>query len=292
MRQLLLFTLLLCCASVFAQMGTIRGTVSDKATGELLMFTNVTVKDTDPLVGAQTDLDGNYTLEIEAGTYALEVSYVGYNTKTITDVVVTANEVTILDFPMDVEGEVLEEIVVTAKAIDRTENALLQIQRKAITVQDGISAQEISRFGSNNAAESMKRVTGASVVDGKYVFVRGLGDRYSSAQLNGMQLPSSDPYRNAMQLDLIPSNLLDNVIASKTFTPDQPGNFTGGNVNLKTKSFPERLTLAASIGTSFNTQSSFQDNFLTHEGGSTDWLGFDDGTRDIPAILQTENYIT
>lgn len=294
MRQLFILTLsLLFTASLFAQTGTIRGTISDKETGELLMFTNVTVKDTDPLIGAQTDLDGNYEIKIDPGTYALEVSYVGYNSKIITDVEVKTNEVTIIDFPLDVEGVTLAiGATVTAKAIDRTENALLQIQRKAITVQDGISAQEISRFGSNNAAESMKRVTGASVVDGKYVFVRGLGDRYSSAQLNGMQLPSTDPYRNAMQLDLIPSNLLDNVIASKTFTPDQPGNFTGGNVNLKTKAFPERFTLAANISTSFNTQSSFQDEFLTQEGGSSDGLGFDDGTRDIPAILQSEDYIS
>ena len=94
-----------------------------------------------------------------------------------------------------------------------------------------------------------------------------------------------------MQLDLIPANLLDNVVASKTFTPDQPGNFTGGNVNLQTKAFPERFTLSASFSTSYNTQVTGANNFLTHQGGNTDWLGYDDGTRSIPGILTDSSYI-
>lgn len=278
-------------STALAQSGIIRGTISDEATGEVLMFTNVIVKDQAIPIGAQTDLDGNYEISITPGTYTLEVSYVGYAINTITDVVVTKGEVTLLDFLMKEESQVLDEVVVKAERIDRTENALLALQRKAITVQDGISSQEINRYGSSNAAESMKRVTGASVVDGKYIVVRGLGDRYTSAQINGQQLPSTDPYRNSIQLDLVPANLLDNMIASKTFTPDQPGSFTGGNVNLKTKSFPDRFTLSASLSSNFNTQSSLQDNFLTSEGGQTDWLGYDDGFRDIPAILQDPSYL-
>lgn len=290
----ILLTLILIGLSVSAgwsQMGTIRGTISDSKTGEVLMFTNVLVKDLATPIGAQTDLDGNYEIDIEPGTYTLEVSYVGYTINTITEVEVKESEVTVLDFLMEEASQTLEEIVVKAQRIDRTENALLALQRKAITVQDGISSQEISRFGSSNAAESMKRVTGASVVDGKFIVVRGLGDRYTSAQINGQQLPSTDPYRNTVQLDLVPANLLDNVIASKTFTPDQPGNFTGGNVNLKTKSFPERFTLSASLSSSFNTQSSLQDDFLTQDGGNTDWLGYDDGFRAIPDILNDPVYL-
>jgi len=291
MRFTLVILTLFIGYTAFAQKGTIRGTITDAQTGEPLMFTSVYVKNTDPPMGAQTDLDGKYEIKITAGTYTLEVSYVGYATNTITEVQVAADSVTILDFSMKEQTETLQEVVVQANRIDRTENALLVLQKKATTIQDGISAEEISRFGSNNAAETMKRVTGASVVDGKYVYVRGLGDRYSAAQLNGQQLPSTDPYRNSMQLDLIPSNLLDNVIASKTFTPDQPGNFTGGNVNLQTKAFPERFTLQASVSFSYNTLSTFNDEFLTHEGGSTDWLGYDDGFRDIPDILVDSSYI-
>jgi len=287
--SILCLTLCLFLGSLAAQEdGKIRGTVIDSLAGEPLMFANVLVKGTDPSIGTQTDLDGNYELTVPPGTYEVEFSYVGYTTKTIAGVEVEAGEVTVLDLLMREQSQTLQEVVVQAQRIDRTENALLALQRKAATIQDGISAQEISRYGSNNAAESMKRVTGASVVGGRYVVVRGLGDRYSSAQLNGQALPSTDPYRNSTQLDLIPANLLDNIIASKTFTPDQPGSFTGGNVDIKTKSFPERFTLSASVGFTYNTQSSLLDDFITHRGGNRDWLGFDDGTRELPAILQDE----
>ncbi len=290
------FLLLLCFlgglqAATFAQEGTVRGTMTDLETGEALMFANVLVKDTNPMVGTETDLDGVYEIKLAPGSYSLEYSYVGYNAKTVTDVEVIAGEVTLLDIAMGVEGELLEEIVVKAQAIKNSENAILSLQRKALTVQDGISSQEMSRFGTSTAAETMSKVTGASVVGGQYIFVRGLGDRYTSAQLNGLVMPSTDPYRNVIQLDLIPSNLLDNIIVSKSFTPDQPGNFTGGNVNLETKSFPERFMFTASVSATYNSQSSLRDDFLTHTGGKTDWLGFDDGSRDIPAILQSSSYL-
>jgi TonB-dependent receptor len=276
---------LLAISAIAQEKSKIRGTVIDSSAGEPLMFANVLIKGSNPTIGTQTDLDGNYELSLNPGTYDIEFSYVGYIPQTVKNVEINAGEVTVLDILMYGESAQLSEVIVEANRIDRTENALLALQRKAVTIQDGISAQEISRYGSNNAAESMKRVTGASVVGGRYVVVRGLGDRYSSAQLNGQPLPSTDPYRNSTQLDLIPSNLLDNIIASKTFTPDQPGNFTGGNVDIKTKSFPERFTLSASVGFTYNTQSSMIDNFLTQDGGNTDWLGYDDGTRAIPELL-------
>lgn len=277
--------ILLTNISVFAQDGTIRGTISDEKTGEPLMFTNVIVPNTSPVVGSQTDLDGNYELSLAEGTYSLEVSYVGYSTKTITEILVKTGEVTVIDFPMAEEGLQLEEVVVKATRIDRSENALLMLQKKSYAIQDGISSQEMSRIGSSNAAESAKRVSGASVIGGKYVNIRGLSDRYINTQMNGLQLPSTNPYKNSTPLDLIPANLLDNLVITKTFTPDQPGTVTGGNVNMKTKSFPETFTLSFSASTTYNTVSSFNDNFLTYQGGGTDWLGFDDGTRDLPGIL-------
>lgn len=282
----LCFVLVISAFALTAQTnGTIRGTITDKETGEILMFTNVYIEGTDPIIGAQSDLDGNYEINVAPGTYDLTVSYTGYTNSTVTGVEVKAGEITIIDFSMQSGTLTLTEVVVQATVINRTENALLALQRKSINIQDGISSQEISRFGSSNAAESMKRVTGASVVGGKYVVVRGLGDRYSSAQLNGLLMPSTDPYRNSSPLDLIPANLIENVIASKTFSPNKPGSFTGGNIDIKTKSFPERFTMAFSVSTAYNDQSSFNDRFLTYDGGNNDWLGFDDGARTIPAIL-------
>ena len=272
-KQIIFLLAFLLTNSVFAQQGIIRGTINDQKTGEALMFTNLVVLNTNPIIGAQTDLDGNYELTIDAGTYALEVSYVGYTTKTITDVVVKAGEVTVVDFPMSDESLELVEVVVKATRIDRSENALLMLQKKSYAIQDGISSQEMSRIGSSNAAESAKRVSGASVIGGKYVNIRGLSDRYINTQMNGIQLPSTNPYKNSTPLDLIPANLLDNLVITKTFTPDQPGTVTGGNVNLKTKSFPERFTLSFSASTTYNTASSLNDQFLTYQGGKNRLVG-------------------
>ena len=271
---------------VAGQNGTIRGNATDGTTGEVLLFANVLVVGTSS--GTQTDLDGNYELSLSPGVYALEISYIGFASQTITDINVVEGEVTLVDFVMEDESQELAEVVVSSKRIDRTENALLALQKKSYTIQDGISSQEMSRYGGSSAAESVKRVSGAALVGGKYINVRGLGDRYANAQLNGLQLPSTDPYRNSTPLDLIPSNLLENVIVSKAFSPDQPGNFTGGSVNLKTKSFPENFTLSFSSSFAYNTVSSLNDEFLTYQGGSTDWLGFDDGTRAIPDVLTNE----
>lgn len=291
MRKYLFFALLftIFSATIFGQ-GTIKGTVSDKDSGEPLMFCSVYVPDSDPIIGGETDMDGNYEISIEAGQHSIEISYVGYANKTITEIDVKDGEVTVMDILMGGGDDAvqLDDVVVTAKALKHTENALLALQRKSTSIQDGISSQEISRFGASNAASAMKRVTGASVVDGKYIFVRGLGDRYSSAMLNGIPLPSTDPYRNSVSLDLVPANLLDNMVASKTFAPNQPGNFTGGNVDMKTKSFPEKFTLSANISTSFNENSSLNNNFLTYNGGGNDWLGYDDGTRALPEYLQNQ----
>ena len=168
--------------------------------------------------------------------------------------------------------------------IERSENAILILQKKSDKIQDGISSQEMSKLAISDAAGAMKKVTGATITGGKYIYIRGLGDRYSLTQLNGLVIPSSDPYRNGAQLDLIPANLLDNIITSKTFTPDEPGAFTGGAVNIKTKSFPEQFSLTFSTSAGYNSQNNCTNDFLTHEGGSTDYWGFDDGGRALSLI--------
>ena len=273
-----------------AQKGTVVGKVFDIEDGELLMFVSVVVEGSTK--GTSSDLDGNYRLELDPGTYTLTATYVSYANKIIEDVVVNPGEVLTLDIPMMTESTQLSEVVVKSKALKNTEGALIMLRRKAEAVQDGISSQEIKRLGSSNAAESMKSVTGASVLDGKYVYLRGIGDRYNSTTLNNQSLPSVDPYRNATQLDMIPANLLDNLIASKTFTPDQPGNSTGGNLNITTKSFPEDFTMSLSMSSSYNTVSSLQNNFLTYEGGAKDWVGFDDGSRELPNAFRNPEMLS
>ena len=283
----LLFSWLSACIAL-AQTGSINGTVFDKNSSEPLMFCNVVIEGT--TFGGTTDMDGKYLIEgVNAGTHSLVITYLSYADKKIEEVEVKAGSMTTMDIAMEEASAQLAEIVVKAKAVRNSENSVMALQKKSAMIQDGISSQEISRYGASDAAASMKKVTGASVVDGKFIYVRGLGDRYSTAQLNGQQLPSTDPYRNSVKLDLIPANLLDNIITSKSFTPDQPGNFTGGNINLATKDFPEQFTLSLSTSFSMNDQTTFKNNFRTFEGGKLDWLGYDDGTRERPEVLTDEN---
>ncbi len=284
-KQLLLIIAVLCLAvaGLAAQNTIVRGTILDENTGEPLMFATVAVVGTTK--GVDTDLDGAFELSIEPGVYSLEFSYLGYTSKILTDFVAETGKTDVITILLKEAGETLEEIVVVARQLKNTEGALIALQRKALSIQDGISADVMKRFASSSAADAIVRTPGASVVDGKYVIIRGLGDRYSNAMMNGLLLPSTDPYRNSTQLDLIPANLLDNVLSLKTFTPDMPGNFTGGSINIKTKTFPEEFTFNVSVSSQYNTQSSWNDRFLTHQGGQTDWLGYDRGFRAIPSVL-------
>ncbi len=283
MKQSLLTLLTVMSVQMVLAQAVVSGTVLDEL-GEPTIGATI-IDSQDPSRGTTTDFDGKYRLELPAGTYDLTFSYVGLADKTVTGVVAQEAKVTFLDVSMQVSSTALDEVVVTAKALQNTENALIMTRLKSDRVLDVISSQEMSKLAVSSAAGAMTKVTGTTVVDGKYIVVRGLGDRYSTAQLNGLTMPSSDPYRNSPQLDLVPSGLLDNIQTSKTFSPDQPGAFTGGNVDLNTKAFPEITTFSASVGVGFNTQSTFNDAFQTYRGGSTDWLGYDDGTRALPGRI-------
>ena len=276
---------LLLSVQAFAQKGTVSGAVIDAETGEELIGVNITLQGTG--IGTVTDLSGYYQLTLEPGTYNLVYSYVSYASQTVEGVEVKSGEVKRIDIALQTEDLQLQEIVIQAAQINNNEVALLKLQQKALAVQDGISASEIRRIGASNSAESMKNVTGASVEGGKYVVMRGLGDRYSLTQVNGIVLPSTDPYRNSASLDLLPSTIVENIVTTKTFTPDQPGNFTGGNVNVTTRTIPDQFYLSTSVSVGYNTQSSFEKNFVTDRlSGKYDWLGYDDGTRELPAFFR------
>ncbi|MGD9488917.1 MAG: TonB-dependent receptor [Calditrichaceae bacterium] len=265
-------------------MGKISGKLVDAESGEPLIGANVYLENT--MLGAASDLQGNYLIpSVPAGSYTMVVMTIGYSETKVENLRVKAGNNIKVDLTVQPEIMTSEVVVVEARSVDNTEAALLGKRQKSLAFSDAISAEAISRSVSGDAASAMKMVTGASVVGGKYVYVRGLGERYSSTQLNGAELPSSDPDKKAFQMDILPSNLLDNIVTLKTFTPDQPGNFSGGIVDIGTKSFPEYLTVNFSASSSYNSNATFNNRFLTYDGGSSDWLGFDDGTRAIPGAL-------
>jgi len=267
---------------LFAQQATIRGTVYEDATGEPLPGVTVFVEGT--TTGAMTDFDGKFSLSIAPGTYNLRVSFISYETINIKGLKAEADKVSLLDNLKlkDADFE-LAEVVVSAEMIRNSEEALLTVKKKSANLIDGISAANFRKIGDSDAASSMKRVPGVSVEGGKYVYVRGLGDRYTKATLNGMDIPGLDPDRNTLQMDIFPTNVIDNIIVLKTFTADLPADFTGGVVDIATKDFPEQKKANITMSLGYNPDMHLNSNYLTYKGGKTDFLGFDDGSRKIPA---------
>lgn len=268
-------------AGINAQSGNVRGVVFDDVTGEYLPGVTIFAEGTNS--GTITDLDGKFDLKLPAGNYSIRVSFISYDPIIVQDVNIGSGEVTILeDLGLKEATIQMEAVTITASAIRNTENAMMSIKMKSANLMDGISATNLRRIGDSDAASAMKRVTGVSVSGGKYVFVRGLGDRYTKTTLNGVDIPGLDPDRNTLQMDIFPTNIIDNLIVKKSFSADLPADFTGGLVDIETKSFPEKRIRALSFGLEYNPDFHFNSNFLSYEGGSTDWLGFDDGTRDNP----------
>ncbi len=274
-----------------AQDGKIRGIVVEDKNSETLVGVTVIIKGT--TTGAATDLDGQFTIDLPAGTYDLHVSYISFQTLIVENITVRPGEVTLLNNIRLKESNLeLDEVTVTAEVLRTTEAALNTIRKQSASIMDGISSSKMRLTGDDTAVEAVKRVTGVSIEDGKYVYVRGLGDRYSKTILNGVEIPGLDPDRNSLQMDIFPTSLIDNMLVSKNFTAEMPADFTGGIMNIETKDFPEEKIISISVSTSFNPGMHFNPDYLTYTGSSTDFLGYDDGTRSLPEGAQMSSIPT
>jgi TonB-dependent receptor len=280
MIRIFFATLLLICINNAFSQGIIQGKVTSSESGEELIGATVLLKGT--TTGSMVDIDGNYRIpNIAAGQYKLICAYISFRSDTV-DIIVKDGETTSQNFSLGSSSMDIDVFVVEAKADRKNEQYLLQVKKKSATVMEVMGAKEIAKRGDGNAAAAAKRVSGLTLEGGKYVYVRGLSDRYSKTTVNRAEIPGLDPNKNAVQLDLFPTNMIENMKVIKSFTPNLPGSFTGGLVDIETKDFPESFTFQFSSSLGFNTASSLKDNFLTYEGGGTDLFGFDDGTRDQP----------
>lgn len=262
------------------QTGSLKGTVLDKDNGDALISATVFVRGTKK--GTNTKFDGTFLIkDIPVGTYDIEISYVGYKKYEIKGVTISSNKMNSIEVQMLSDVALTEEVVVTAKAVKETGAALLKDRQKAAAFSDAIGAQEIAKSGGSDAADAVKKITGATVVGGKHVFVRGLGNRYAKTQLNGAAMPSADPDQRSVHLDMFGTGMIENITTVKTATPDKPGDFTGGAVDIKTKSYPDKYFTSVSLTSGYNTQVTGTD-MIIGKRGSTDWLGMDDGNRSIP----------
>ena len=282
MKNLLLNTFLVFISvfSLNAQSGLIRGVIIDNEFQDPVPFTNIIVKEVG--TGTTSDFDGNYEIELSEGVYTLMFSFMGYETLEISDVKVSSQELAVVNVTMNTLAQGLDEVVISVSASKNTETSVLEFQKKSVSLVDGLSSQRIKSSGASNIASAVKSVPGVSVQGGKYVYVRGLGDRYTKSILNGIDIPGLDPDRNTIQMDIFPTNILDNVIVIKSATADMPADFTGGIVDVLTKEFPNSKRLSISVSSAYNPKMHYNNNYLSSVSSNTDFLGFDDGLRSIP----------
>ncbi len=244
-----------------------------------------------PVAGASIDIfdkikfsadsDGNFTISLEPGRYSMTISAVGYQTKRVEDIDVSATADNNIAIVLDYAKQELEGVVVTSSRRKESTNALLSFQKNNTSLSSGLAADFIRRTPDKNTGEVLKRVSGASIKDNKFVIVRGLGDRYNNAYINGALLPSSEPDKKSFSFDIIPSQLVDQILINKTATPDLTGEFAGGLIQITTKDIPVKNQLSFGVSLGFNTQS-IGKTFYSNPRGKTDWLGFDDGQRKLP----------
>ncbi|MEP7352815.1 MAG: TonB-dependent receptor [Acidobacteriota bacterium] len=267
--------------------GTIAGTIVDAQTGRPVVGATILV---DGKVKTQSlsDSDGRFAIPIEVGNHAVKYTAEHYTSEEISSVVVTASKVTEASMLLgsDQIEKVMINVDVTASvdAASSTAEVMLVERKLAAVVSDSIGHQELSQGAASDAAASLTKVTGISIVGDGFVYVRGLGERYSATQLNGAVVPTTEPEKRVVPLDLFPSGMLDSITIAKSYSADQPAEFSGGLVQLQTKEYPPSRTLSISANTAFNSATSFNP-FLSSPGQSGDFFGFGAGARAIPSII-------
>lgn len=262
-----------------APTGRIAGQIIARETARPIPSVQVQIVGT--TMGAIADLDGRYrTPPLPAGKYTLRFTRIGFRPQVRDSIAVTAGQTLTIDIAMDAVSVVLNSVVVQADQLKSasSDEALLALQHASARVSDGISAQAISRAPGSDAADAVTRITGVTVTPNKFVVVRGLAERYSNTLLNGVELASPEPLKKVAPLDMFPSSLLESIVANKTATPDKPGDFAGGSVEITTKEFPEHPVREGSLSFGYNSLTTGKLVSTMPQRG-VDWFGFDDGGR-------------
>ncbi|HXV85076.1 MAG TPA: TonB-dependent receptor, partial [Gemmatimonadales bacterium] len=276
---------------VSVETGRVVGVVRDAGQGSPIAGVEVLVDGTD--LTASTALDGRYTLNaVPAGTVALRFRRIGYQAKRVAGIQVPTRGITEQNVTLESQVVRLEEVVVTSTLAERgSVSRAVEEQRLATNIINTISMAQIERSPDSDAGQAVQRVSGVTVQDGKFVFVRGLGERYTTTSLNGSRVPSAEPERRVVPLDLFPSNLLEAVTTSKTFTPDQPGDFSGAQVDLRTREFPagRAFSLSASMGANAAITGK---SVLAAPTVGREWLAVAGAERAMPQIARDAGDLT
>lgn len=268
---------LLSAASMPTWAQQIKGVVIDQKSKETLIGAVVTVDGTN--VKAITNIDGNFQIDglDKEKKYTLYINYVGYKTQKIDGVQAKDADQVIALQP---DEQQLKEVTVTAVERRNTDAAMIQVAKNSPVIVSNVSAQEISRTQDTNAGEVIRRVPGVSLIDDKFVMVRGLSQRYNNVWVNGGAVPSSEADSRAFSFDIIPSSQIDNLTIVKSPTAEYPADYSGGFIIVNTKEIPAENSFNIAVGGNWNTSSAFQ-NFSYSKGSGTDFLGFDNGLRSL-----------
>lgn len=285
-QRIISFFILFSCSvtAAFSQDAIISGKITDGSTGDIMRSVTVellTKEKQSTKKGAYSDVTGKYTIKkVQQGVYSLRFRYVGYETKLIENVEVPTGKNVTVNVTLSPETKKAEEVVVTARANKESKEAILAQRKNSAQVSDGVGQEEIAKLPDGDAGQALKRVTGVTVVGDKFVYVRGVSERYNNTTLNGAALTSTEPDKKAFAFDMFPSEFLQSANVIKSFTPDMPGNFAGGLVQLNTIDFPQGFAFKVGLSSAYNDNVSLKSGaFQTYSGGATDWLASDDGTR-------------
>ena len=264
---------------VDAEPGTLSGRITSSEDGRGIAGVRVFVSGVaDEQVTAE---DGSYSFELPPGEYSLSVLAARFNTRTLENIPISSEQTTRQDLKLTPAGSELPVYVVVEPFVEGSLASVLDERRQSSSVSDILSAEQFAKTGDSNAASALKRVPGLSLVGGKFVFVRGLGERYSSTLINGMPVPSPDPTRKVIPLDIFPTSVIKSISVQKTLSANMPGEFGGGTVNLRTNGIPDEGFFNIGFAATYDTRTTFKDA-LTSQGSPTDVIGFDNGSRNLP----------
>lgn len=231
----------------------------------------------------KTNKEGKVLItDINTNEPNLSIFHPDFQTRIVSDIKFLDESTKIISVKLEKAKAVLEDVVVLAPQIKGSNSALIEIRKKSSSVSDVLGAEQMARSGDSDAASSLRRVTGLTLVGGKYVYVRGLGERYSGVQMNNFSLPSPEPSRRVVPLDLFPTAIMESIVVQKSYSPDLSAEFGGGIIQLKTKTIPDSFFLKSTISTNYEGHG----DYLTYQGGGLDWLGIDDGTRKLPQSIK------
>lgn len=262
------------------QNGYVEGLITDRVTSETIPGAHIVVEGT--VTGTSSDLNGRYRLSLPEGVYTLRIMFISYQTVIAADLAVKAGETTTLNVELEEVSTEIAGVEVTARRITNTEASMISSIRGGNVVIAGISAQQIVRSQDNDAAAVVKRIPGVTIVDDRFILIRGLSERYNPAMLHESYAPSMEADVKSFSFDIVPAGLIDRIMIYKSPSPELPGDFSGGLVRIYTKSVPETNFLSLSWSAGYDNSTSLK-TFYGQEKGKGHWSGLYDDLNGLPA---------